>query len=30
MKNIRFGHFAAGRVKEGIFLKEFIPLANHF
>ena len=29
MKNTHFGHFTAGRVKEGVFLEEFTPLASH-
>ena len=29
MKNTHFGHFTAGRVKEGVFLEEFAPLASH-
>ena len=29
MKNTHFGHFTAGRVKEGVLLEEFTPLASH-
>ena len=29
MKNTHFGHFTAGRVKEGVFLEEFTHLASH-
>ena len=29
MKNTHFEHFTAGRVKEGVFLKEFTPVASH-
>jgi len=29
MKNTHFEHFTAGRVKEGVFLEGFTPLASH-
>ena len=28
-ENTYFEHFSAGRVKEGVFLEEFAPLASH-